>query len=392
MLKCCSCLYQTDDAKGFLNHVKDNHRNDSNLIVHCPYCNAPYRKFDSLDTHIKRHHKTVNEQDSLTKDNKSNKNSFRGYLCKICQSQFDDIKPFLKHLENHCSINCKVDCPVKNCNLKYGKSNVFRNHINRCHTILFTNDVFVDESYKVDFTDPYNLNTIINNDEDHEDNQSFDSHENIPKQEKMDFEHKFAMNAAKFIMKLTSINIVPISTIDNIISEFYLLHKQSLDNLSGNLTNCQTKDLLLNDPFHKTFGPQGVLRSQNCRKNFYEKNFSVNKVTEEVLYEKTNGKNVYNYLVKPSDIIVNYLKNPKLKQDISKNLLKPSAEEYCLHDISDGSLFKNNEAIAKNGHLGIILFQDAFTAVSPIGSASNLKTYKLVKASYLVYNHSSTII
>lgn len=109
------------------------------------------------------------------------------------------------------------------------------------------------------------------------------------------------------------------------------------------------------------------------RKNFYHEKFSYTNPVPKLL-SQTNGKKKYFHYV-PIIETIQAMFQDKTLQPIS--LTSPITNNDVLKDFTDGSVFRMNKFFQDNLEpLKIILYQDGFEVVNPLGSAKG--KYKLI--------------
>ena len=373
---CSVCIYNNCDLKTFLLHIK-KHRNDVNLRINCPICYCPYTKVDSLRQHLSRFHANFDS----TQTEKKN-------VCAICKVFIaDSVENMIKHIcKTHFSSNVQVKCPILGCERDFKTSGSFRLHLPRYHGKLNKSILKhdYDESYEKGLSE--NVSNVLPCDVPVD-----DFHIESQNEEYFDLKREtenFTLTAAKFFMKIQSIDLIPVIIIDKIIKEFFDLHEQSIS-IAMNNSNINDWDKN-NDPFVTVFGPKGSLRTNRRRMKFYEQNLGVHYPIEEYLFTNVKNKKIFNYIIRPSDIIKGYLSTPSLKEDLESNLSKLSSESpIIMKNSTDGSLFRNNSFFQLDKALAIILFQDAFTATSPLGSSA--KDYKIIGTYMTLANFSPSL-
>ena len=200
--------------------------------------------------------------------------------------------------------------------------------------------------------------------------------------------------ASQLLMKLQAIDFVPVLTLNAITEELGAIQERNLNFIINRLEqifeeHCEDQTLKeqinniikQSDVFGACFGSSGDLKSNYSRMNFYERVYNFEKPVEEYLYTSERGKKHSHYFVLPSTHLKQYLMNPMLKKYLAKNRTSPGNNDSVFSDIKDGLLYKRNRYFKENQNaFAIILFQDAFTAASSLGSAR--KTYKYV-ATYM---------
>jgi hypothetical protein len=197
-------------------------------------------------------------------------------------------------------------------------------------------------------------------------------------------------NIALFYLKLHAKYIIPDSTIQIILEECKEIHnigKQHLKiNLDSKLKNSniteEDRSSIIEDVMNDDIILQiydGPMRSIYSRKIYFKKHFEYIAPTEIVLGHDTNQKKHSYQYVSPLDSLKSILKN---ENHITFN--ENNTQQFkCYNDISDGSVYQNNE-IFNEPSIKLILYQDAFECVNPLGSAKT--KHKLVGVYYTLGN------
>jgi hypothetical protein len=173
---------------------------------------------------------------------------------------------------------------------------------------------------------------------------------------------------------------VPASTIQKIIQEMQAMHNISQIHLKqhvkiklaemsvGNEVIDQiASEFLPNDIFNLAHGDKGTLSTDYRRKQFFKNNFRyVAPVTIYLGFDKYHVKRYYEY-VPIIETIQELLKDAHVKEQFEKPILN---SDEILRDFMDGSVAKSNVLFIELGNaIKLILYQDAFEVVNPLGSA-----------------------
>ena len=335
--------------------------------------------------------------------------------CLMVLNSFEDFK---RHLKRHLSKRKEIVCPFQACPYKFTVKSSFSAHLSRKHhginfpslspvhmqdvTACYgeassTNTAHSDEEIdinNIEHVERENIETVEAND-----NQMIFENLNDDDFEIGDeTDSLFLKNLALFYLKLQGKYLLPSSTIQAIVSEFEECHEMSqniliktvcekmvLYGISPELISSVKKDIEKNDPF--TQCNKGPLRTAQRRNTFYKKNFPYTKPVEVFLgYNAKNRPVTYHYIPIHKSVEKLYSCYPshfKFYED-----LNDTGPPERLSDVFHGTVFRKNALFSKEKSFYIILYQDAFEVVNPLGSAKKKKNIN-----WLVYTtHLPTLI
>ncbi|XP_071843985.1 uncharacterized protein [Apostichopus japonicus] len=206
---------------------------------------------------------------------------------------------------------------------------------------------------------------------------------------KTDFLKSFAL----FLLKLQGQKLVPESTIQTIVEELQSIHdicKASLElKLTSKLKEAQVSEdfieqlvayINFEDEWLAIDSVKGELRTKHTRRVFYK---SLNFVcpVSIALGSGISGKIHHCHYVPLLDTIKLLLENESTPLKSEANCTNPSA----LNDITDGQVFRENKLFKSDSNVvPVMLFQDAFEVVNPLGSAK--KKHKILAVYYSLGN------
>lgn len=124
---------------------------------------------------------------------------------------------------------------------------------------------------------------------------------------------------------------------------------------------------------------QGPLRTTYSRAQTFKKMF---KYLEPNKVKLGNNENMgrFAYYVPVTQTVNNWLESDIWKNSVSQQSSETHPDEFC--DISDSQNFKSNQFFIENpGCLKLILYQEAFEIVNPLGSAK--KKTKFLQSIFL---------
>ncbi|KAJ8681969.1 hypothetical protein QAD02_017761 [Eretmocerus hayati] len=401
MFFCNYCVHSTCSLKEHLQH-RLNHRHITKYL-HCGYqhCKSIYRTQLQLKCHLEKAHNVGFRLENPRSCHAAN--CYGKYVCKvqICKKQFDKLSELLSHLTSHLKKNQMIQCPMRGCIKKYKVLASFRSHLTRAHRndykCLETDDVSLPKDASSSIGASSSINTHNDKSEDIPSAEPSDNrNENDaptpsqpksinPKRSKQDYEtmtSEYVRRVAQFYMKLECEKMVPAATVDHVASEFPSLHNEvqellksrlfenlSLENIPHSRINEIYDEVFSNDPIIES---HEKLKTRYLREQFYKEEFD--HVQPQYIPIDKKKKTFFAYIP-----IINTLDYMKRDKSIEKELNDPGRPyiKGVLQDFRDGQIFKENTYFRENPDAyEIILYEDEFEVVSPIGPAK--KKHKLL--------------
>lgn len=401
MLSCRFCNRLFQQLSDYINHQKHHWALSKKLYCGFKGCNRKYEHETSLRKHLKNHHQfgaRFNEpQKSSGHFSLANSNS--KYVCTndLCKKEICSYNDFKKHLNQHLNRNEVITCPFKNCVKKYNVNVSYRVHVTRYHKNrilkLEESEPFGDGDANTELMQQQDKISECNFDFSNNCNQNFDEENKFSERENKSsnsqdtkeskknsfsesFKDVFVANMAQFYLKLETQFLTPISTIQFIAETLQHVHSQTLDFMKRELIDSLAEENLINDKIsdiinivfnNNLLSKAGhILKSDHLRKEYYKKKF-VYVAPKMINLGKINGKARHFHYVSIIDSIKAAFKDKSL--DI--NMITPENKTPdVLKEFYDGRVFKNNPLFRDNLEtLKIILYQDAFEIVNPIGAS-----------------------
>jgi len=196
----------------------------------------------------------------------------------------------------------------------------------------------------------------------------------------------FMRNFALFFLKLQCRCNVPATTVELISSEIYNLHCQNVDLLLHNVSATleggrgtvihELTDIVKNSDLITAAlnSDDGLLRTHHKRKRFYRDNFRYVEPLEKKVGENKYGRLTSYHYIPVRDTLQSLLQDESVFHCLTTH---SSVSHDALTDIHDGYVYKQIQQTVKQlPFIQIILYQDAFEVVNPIGSAR--KMHKIV--------------
>nr|XP_039257005.1 uncharacterized protein LOC120333732 [Styela clava] len=280
-----------------------------------------------------------------------------------CSFKGDNLKEILKHLKTHTKFGSVIICPYINCLKDYSNYRSLCSHIYRCHKsihypICGATSSSIDTEAETNFSDVEPVAISENPSE------------------------IFYKQSALFYASLQYRHLVPGITIDKIIHQKSLLIiKQSeivLDvikniSTSGGVPESVIEELqssvsnaLMSNPIS-----DGTLRTKYSPEQFYKRQFPFVEPISFNIGRSTNRE----YLEPATYEYVPILQSIRALfkfSSIRQQFLNPPCNDGHQVDVKDGETIMNNTFFQCNNslpRLQIILYQDAFEIVNPLGSA-----------------------
>ena len=313
--------------------------------------------------------------------------------CNVASCQqsipFTDI---VKHLNVHIAAGETIRCPGLGCGRKMAKRGTFSAHISIKHGTFNKNNINkdmlitpvadapdIDEDsdmfhcVSVDSDSNAMLQTITDTPESLTDSEGVNS-------------QVFIHNLSLFLLKLQCKYHIASSTVQLVAEEMRNLHHLGMENSSKALcskltsagVDANTVEVALcevkkSDVFHASLnGDDGILRSQHKRLQFYKDNLLYNEPVQISLGNTVSGKPVFCHDIPLTETIKRLLTDAAVLQCCnSKIVFQPGVYE----DLCDGAVYKNISQTVGEGDLAfleLILYQDSFEIVNPLGSAKKV--------------------
>ena len=382
---CNACTFKSFSIKRYVSHFVV-HRHVHNLQFPCPLqtCVRTFSTYSAFTTHLSRDHKSGRVPAA-----KYRKNIPLKCTLAFCHRTLPTLFEFIAHLKEHLVHDDVIKCPFASCSKEYKTKNAFTVHMYRshrdCQVNLIHNEHLIPNS-PVSSDIPTDINQTVEHDlgvdisaplsTDNTDLPDYEDDDSIS-------EEQYTRSLALFYLKLQSQYLMPASTVQVIVDELAYINdlrqgqlKRHVSQVIGrmNLDPGEMNELieaLLSQNTYKTTHDSntGKLHSEHLRKSYFKKEFKY--VSPQRVYlgrDNTNLPRVYHY-VPVKDTIARVYNDSFVMWQHSNP--QPS-KDGILTDFSDGSFHKSNPLFCRNMNtLKLILFQDGFEIVNPLGSAKS---------------------
>lgn len=405
---CNICKVTTRSVSEYVAHGR-RHRNQANSQFRCCFqgCRYIFSTFTALKVHITRKHRNQRHVEQSNRFHSVNV----PLKCAIayCKKECSDLHAFLSHLKSHMNNGQTVECPYVSCKRRYHKKATFCVHLSRCHRNWcakrvknahksFRFDAVISETANNYDVETGNANKPTTAEESLDMEFGETEHDNVIEVESNSDQSigEFLKSFALFLLKLQGKQLVPESTVQIIVEELRNIHDICLESLKVRLTAKLRAENICNDRIHSLLddlnlgnewdvaldSKKGELRSKHSRKEYFK---SLNFVSPEAvpLGRDISGKMHYCHYVPILQTIKVLIDNDliPIKSDRRAN----NMQLPVFTDITDGKIFKENTLFgSEENALSVILFQDAFEVVNPLGSAK--KKHKILAVYFTLGN------
>jgi len=377
MYHCYFCTYTSDSWNDNFRH-QQFHKSLSDKFQ-CGYnsCRKFFKKENNLRMHmIRTHHVFIKtESKSSSKIRLINQNAQLTCTVSVCKKIFQNYSEFLKHLKEHIrNDNVRINCPYGNCNKAYDNVQSFTGHLSKYHR---NPDLICQEVDRQFLIEDNNINDECGNlpVEIHSLPTDESSAVFINNDENED--QLFLTYIVQFYLKLESQYLIPVSTIDHLAADIENMHNYGWQNMLDNIRqslklekisdyniNRICKHLTLNDLFLKS---HKLLNNKLKRTNYYTHNKRYISPKKIMLGTDAEGRETFFHYVPILETIKAMYADKSIEAYL--DLPMPSSTDI-FQDFHDGKMFKKNEFFANNPKaIKVILYQDSFEIVNPIGSA-----------------------
>lgn len=387
MLRCkfCPVGRNTPSFKRVIQYV--NHQRVHSSITNKLHCGIIKCQDSFKNENLLRYHLITNHQfkSRTFLVNVQPLTSLSGrYICtfEICQQHCDTYGAYMKHLKSHTNKKQEIKCPYNYCNSKFVVTSSFTSHLTRKHSNRQLEPHFVNE-YEKETENFAQENQIFPSIASPSDGvlleSQFSSTANKRQANHSEYSNaEYLQNLAVLFLKMEAEFIVPVSTIQRIITQLSNVHKLGNDILKQNFRKQMTEEgflpeqierfleILNTDPF---FDSYKKLESDHRRKKFYKQTFDF--ATPETVVIDDKKETFFSY-VPITQTLQLLFKDKSIQNDLILDPTNIVNDNDILEDFTDGTEFKKIVFFKEfpNG-LKIILFQDGFEVCNPIGSAKS---------------------
>jgi len=357
------------------------HSNRPNQSFRCGVNKCPrvFANYSAFKSHVFRFHE-------CHKVSLPSSDSETGFVCSIafCRQQCASLRDFVGHLKYHLTQKTSVCCPFKNCGKQFHGVSSFKSHVSRLHRDWSTENV--DSVYtgvttardttgaaEAGLSDSnHESDCLLNNEDVNSDSAAISNDEDI--------QQPLLKKMALLLLNLEAKCHIPSSTIQYIFTQLRDINELNMSSVSFMVHNRMQgsgvpddtvrdiTNIVNTSPLTGMLRADGLLRSEHSRKAYYKEAFNFVKPVAKYLGGDGSRKKMYHYV--PIKETLQAMFHDASIQNFIQDHDNTTTDSFELRDIRDGMMFKQNEFFKCNpSGLQILLYQDSFEAVNPLGAA-----------------------
>ena len=355
---------------------------------------ASFVVYSSLCAHVSRCHR--NQSSVAVTCTQNVTESCKTVKCSLsyCQAVIRSVKELLIHTRKHIREDKLAKCPFNACNRQFTNQKTFAAHVSRKHRLCSLNNVECSPLHLPQKAYPQPGSEAViqmpaelqGSDNEHE------THDLSSQGEASVSYNELMTTFALFCLKLQSKHLVPAATVQAIVNELSAINSSSmqyslgilekhLDNLGVSSDRKQEifQDLTKNNPMSDL--SQGPLRSIASRTVYFKNSMQYVPPVEICFGYNSDGvKLIMHYVPIIESLRLLFMNN---RQHVL--LGRHTSECGIFTDICDGSVLQNNCLTGQVEEcFKIILYQDSFEIVNPLGSSKRM--HKLLAVYYTLAN------
>lgn len=381
MYSCNICGENVQSVKAYVLHCK-LHRSEPRHFFKCvgTSCKQVFSGYTALKSHFYRHH---NSTPTVTQDV-----TLTSLKCTVslCVRQCEGTKPLVAHLKEHIAEGRHVACPVRGCKSVFTAKTSFTSHMSRKHR-HWSENVICASITDTHCESPTTSATI------QEPASVSDAEDTVG--DGSDFSDLYLRNICMFYMKLQGQHLLPVSTIQNIVEEMQNIHElgqtYTLNRLNLLLKDMSVSDediVKISDTIKQsdlfTACHTGPMRTAYSRTQCFKDMFKYVEPKKIVLGRDENRTERCAYYIPVLKTLKGMLESGFWQGLMSVDPNNVSKTDV-LSDSCDGKVFISNTFFQENPScLKLVLYQDAFEVVNPLGSAK--KKHKVLAVYFSLLN------
>ncbi|KAL2083090.1 hypothetical protein ACEWY4_020863 [Coilia grayii] len=393
MFPCQICSHNCATIVSYVRHMKI-HKNTPNLTFKCvlPDCSKTFRNFSTFKCHTYRHRVSRHVVSPTLHGVELS--------CHVdfCSARCETLTTFYSHLKTHIREGKTVVCPYRHCSKSFTVLSTFTSHMSRAHKNV------AEKNLSESIVNPGVSNEGKQDGSDMQIDHPSDSGDELDIYPETANESQFFKNVALFYLKLQAKFLLPSSLIQTIIEDFQEIHDISQSHLLFKLkeklmtlgiseadTNNVIEVIKTEDLF-RTCNTQ-PLKTDQKRKTVFKNSFNHVEPVQICLGQNEAGKECFAQYVPIKQTIASLFCCESVQEQY-KQMHSSSGSKDVLKDVWDGKNMAENELFHTEGSsLGLILYQDAFEVVNPLGSGRKkhkILAMYLTLADLMPHNRSST--
>ena len=363
MYSCNICGEHVQSVKAYVLHCK-LHRNEPRRFLKCveTSCKQVFSGYTALKSHFYRHHNstlTVTQDVTLTP---------LKCTVSLCERQCEGTRPLIAHLKEHMAEGRHVTCPVRGCKSVFTAKTSFTSHMSRKHR-HWSENVICASIQDAHCESPTTSATI------QEPAGGSDAEDTVG--DGSNFSDLYLRNICMFYMKLQGQHLLPVSTIQNIVDEMQNIHELG-QTYSLNGLNLLLKDMSISDV------DIVKVRTAYSRTLCFKDMFKYVEPKKILLGRDENRTERCAYYI-PVLKTLKGMQESGFWQGLMSVDPNNVSKTDVLSDSCDGKVFMTNTFFQENpSYVKLVLYQDAFEIVNPLGSAK--KKHKVLAVYFSQFN------
>ena len=348
-----------------------------------PNCKRSFRKCAGLKAHLYRDHKKRDTEPSLSMP--------VDLTCHVdfCSNKSDSLTDFYSHLKVHIKEGRAVACPFMHCDKTFTVVSTFTSHLSRKHKQSAEGNLMDS------IIDPADASgtSYTHNDSDLLCDMQVDVADNTEHlevtPENID-DTLFLRNLALFYLKLQANLLLPSSTIQTIIDDLQSIHDISQSQflfklneklhalgISDDVIRTLIDDLKTEDIFrtHNT----NTLKTDQRRKTVFKNQFHYVEPVSICLGQNEAGKECFAQYTPIKQTLEALFQCKSVREQYNQVHTRVQTKDV-FQDVWDGDNITEKSFNTESSSLGLILYQDAFEVVNPLGSGK--KKHKIPSSMY----------
>ena len=387
------CLFISCRYRAYLKHLERIH--PSAETYRCFFkqeCQRNFITIDDLKEHFKTSHNKVSHSAQVGTSSQIVQLSCKCSMLSCGEQIFKSVKDLASHF-NKVHKNEPRICIFKNCEKKFGAKSESRFHFQRGHFkpgLLTLKDVHLLDSISSILPSFTNCDEIIGPDlsiiySDENSESSSDDLGDTANEEEVedeDEEKHFMMAYSDFINRLINFKFIPISSVQEISSEFLKHSHQSSQSREAtfrkslskvpNISDKLMEDIVqenMKDPFVRA---QMELSSEFRRKAFFEENFKLVKPREIVLNPeevKQGARKDVGHYVPLLEAFKNLVEDGSFISALVNARNEVRKGDGQIEDVTDGSAYKSSKYFQDNPDAhALMIYSDGVELTNPLAS------------------------
>ncbi len=278
----------------------------------------------------------------------------------------DTLSSLIKHLKSHIREGLEIKCPVRGCDCSFTSASTLASHFSRKHKYLDHTSLGVSDPAEPSTlrSQPCSDTSVV---DDNEPEGRFAVDETLHLQ-----------NRVLLYLKLQGKLLLPASTIQTIIKDFQNAHEIGLSHslmiLSEKLKALGIQEASISnitDEINRAdllkMCNRDILSTDQKRESVYKTSFNYVEPVPFLLGSDENDKECFAQYIPIHETLSTLFKSESVREQYVATHLQPATEN--IQDVRDGEGLKGNELLkTEPSSVGVILYQDAFEVVNPLGS------------------------